>query len=85
MPRPGSRATSDKSLEDEYGVSRRDGEHRAPDRGGPRPRRCLPAGRADGKVVGGTGKLEKAGGTVHHAGKVTSAGGTYSLTLDMSS
>jgi hypothetical protein len=41
--------------------------------------------QADGKVVGGTGKLEKAGGTVHHAGKVTSAGGTYSLTLDMGS
>ena len=39
--------------------------------------------QAEGKVLGGTGKLEKAGGTVHHAGKVTSAGGTYSLTLDM--
>ena len=31
--------------------------------------------QGDGKVVGGTGKLEKAGGTVHHAGKVTSEGG----------
>ena len=41
--------------------------------------------QADGKVLGGSGKLEKAGGTVHHVGKVTSAGGTYSLTLDMSS
>ena len=38
--------------------------------------------RAEGKVIGGTGKLEKAGGMVHHAGKVTSEGGTYSLTLD---
>ena len=38
--------------------------------------------QAEGKVLGGTGKLEKAGGTVRHAGKATSEGGTYSLTLD---
>ena len=38
--------------------------------------------QAEGKVVGGTGKLEKAGGAVHHVGKVTGAGGTYTLTLD---
>ena len=41
--------------------------------------------QAEGKVLGGTGKLEKAGGTVRHAGRVTGAGGTYSLTLDVGS
>ena len=34
---------------------------------------------ADGKVVGGTGKLEKISGTLRHSGKVTGEGGRYSL------
>src|ERR671929_2199408 len=33
--------------------------------------------QGDGKVLGGTGKLANTSGTVHHAGKATSEGGTY--------
>jgi hypothetical protein len=38
---------------------------------------------AEGKLVGGTGKLEKIGGTVRHWGKVTGEGGRYSIELDL--
>jgi hypothetical protein len=40
---------------------------------------------ADGKVVGGTGKLEKIRGTLRHSGKVTpDEGGRYSIELNVS-
>ena len=38
---------------------------------------------ADGKVVGGTGKLEKISGTLRHSGKVTGEGGRYSIEMNI--
>jgi hypothetical protein len=38
---------------------------------------------ADGKVVGGTGKLEKVSGAVRHSGKVTGEGGRYRIEMNL--
>ena len=39
---------------------------------------------AGGKLVGGTGKLEKIIGTIRHAGKVTGEGGRYTIEMNAS-
>jgi hypothetical protein len=38
---------------------------------------------AEGKLVGGTGKLEKISGTLRHSGKVTGEGGRYTIEMNV--